>query len=93
VTLCQLLFFADYVFPRNRWLLILAGGIAFSFVHIIFFSVISLVFTFIAGFYLAWVYSRTESVLFTAILHGILGDLVFTLGLGQHFWVDMMGWL
>jgi uncharacterized protein len=78
---------------RNRWLLIFASGVAFSFVHIVYFSVISLIFTFIAGVYLAWVYSRTERVLFNSILHGVLGDLVFTLGLGQHFWVDMMKWL
>jgi len=95
----QEIIFRKFLFMRyrslfqNRWLLIFASGVTFSFVHIIFFSVISIIFSFVAGVYLAWVYSRTESVLFNAILHGVLGDLVFTFGLGQHFWVDMMKWL
>jgi hypothetical protein len=33
------------------------------------------------------------SVLFTSILHGILGDMVFTFGLGSYFWLDMYKWL
>ena len=72
---------------------ILASGVAFSFVHILFFSTLSLVLTFFAGLYLAWVYHKTKSVLFVAILHGIMGFLIFTVGLGQHFWVDMLEWI
>ena len=78
---------------RKRWVLILASAVTFSFVHIVYFSVLSLVFTFFAGIYLAWLYSKTKSVLFTGIIHGILGFLIFTVGLGQHFWLDMMQWL
>ena len=77
----------------NKWAMVLASGLAFSFVHIVYFSVLSLVLTFFAGIYLALVYNKTNSVLFTAILHGIMGFLIFTVGLGQHFWVDMMQWL
>ncbi|MBN1986915.1 MAG: CPBP family intramembrane metalloprotease [Prolixibacteraceae bacterium] len=78
---------------RKRWVLILASAVTFSFVHIVYFSVLSLVLTFFAGIYLAWLYSKTKSVLFTGIIHGILGFLIFTVGLGQHFWLDMMQWL
>lgn len=78
---------------RKRWVLILASAATFSFVHIVYFSVLSLVLTFFAGIYLAWLYSKTKSVLFTGIIHGILGFLIFTVGLGQHFWLDMMQWL
>ncbi|WP_158865794.1 CPBP family intramembrane glutamic endopeptidase [Maribellus comscasis] len=78
---------------QNKWILILASAITFSFVHIVYFSVLSLVLTFFAGIYLAWLYDKTKSVLFTAIVHGIMGFLIFTVGLGQHFWVDMMQWL
>ncbi|MBN1819969.1 MAG: CPBP family intramembrane metalloprotease [Prolixibacteraceae bacterium] len=78
---------------QKKWLLILASGVTFSFVHILFFSTLSLVLTFIAGIYLAWIYEKTQSVMFTAILHGIVGFLIFTVGLGQHFWLDMMEWL
>ena len=35
-------------------------------------------------------FENTKSVLFTSILHGILGLLIFTSGLGQHGWLDML---
>jgi len=78
---------------QKKWILILASGISFSFVHIVYFSTLSLALTFFAGIYLAWLYEKTKSVLFTGIIHGIMGFLIFTVGLGQHFWLDMMQWL
>jgi uncharacterized protein len=78
---------------QKKWILILASGISFSFVHIVYFSILSLILTFFAGIYLAWLYDKTKSVLFTGIIHGVMGFLVFTVGLGQHFWLDMMQWL
>jgi membrane protease YdiL (CAAX protease family) len=78
---------------QKRWALILASGVTFSFVHIVYFSWLSIVFTFVAGIYFAWLYNKTKSVLFTGIIHGIMGFLVFTVGLGQHFWLDMMKYL
>lgn len=78
---------------QNKWVLILASALAFSFVHIVYFSVLSLVFTFFAGIYLAWLYQKTKSVLLSAMVHGAMGFLVFTVGLGQHFWLDMMEWI
>lgn len=78
---------------QKKWIMILASGISFSFVHIVYFSVLSLILTFVAGIYLAWLYDKTKSVLFTGIIHGIMGFLIFTVGLGQHFWLDMMQWL
>lgn len=80
------------VFKKGIFL-ILASGIAFSFVHIIYYSLVSLILTLIAGLYLAYIYHKTRSVLFTSILHGILGDIIFTVGLGHHFWMDMYQWL
>ncbi len=78
---------------QNKWVLILASALAFSFVHIVYISVLSLVFTFFAGIYLAWLYLKTKSVLLSAMVHGAMGFLVFTVGLGQHFWLDMMEWI
>jgi membrane protease YdiL (CAAX protease family) len=91
--------YRKFIFMRYRplfhkkWMLILASGITFSFVHIVYFSALSLILTFIAGIYLAYIYEKTKSVMFVGILHGIMGFLVFTVGLGQHFWLDMMEWL
>lgn len=91
----QEIIFRTFLFERyaslfkKRWLLIFASGFAFSFVHIVYYSPVSVISTFVAGIYLAWVYAKTGSVLFTTILHSILGILVFTTGLGQHFWLHM----
>lgn len=89
----KFLFMQYHPLFQNKWMLIFASAVSFSFVHIVYFSVLSLVLTFIAGIYLAWIYEKTNSVLFTSILHGILGFLIFTVGLGQHFWLNMMRWL
>ena len=95
----QEIVFRKFLFMRYKplfqktWILILASGISFSFVHIVYFSLLSLILTFFAGIYLALVYEKTKSVLFVAILHGIMGFLIFTVGLGQHFWLDMLEWL
>lgn len=78
---------------KNERLLIIASGVTFSYVHIVYYSHISILLTLFAGLYLARVYSKTRSVLFTAILHGLLGIIVFTIGLGQYFWLDMFEWI
>ena len=78
---------------QKKWVLILASGLSFSFVHILYFSVLSLVLTFFAGLYFAFIFHRTQSVMLVTILHGLMGFLIFTVGLGQHFWVDIMQWL
>lgn len=76
------------LFP-GRWMFILASGITFSFLHIVYYDPVSMILTFIGGLYFAREYLLTRSVLFTAVLHGILGIVVFGVGLGQYFWLDM----
>ena len=76
------------LFPRN-WLMVLASGITFSFLHIVYYDPVSMILTFIGGIYFARVYLQTRSVLFSAVLHGILGIMVFGIGLGQYFWLDI----
>jgi membrane protease YdiL (CAAX protease family) len=95
----QEIIFRTYVFRRypdlfrsNR-LMVAASGISFGFAHIVYYHPVSMILTLIGGIYLAGVYSRTGSVLYTAILHGILGVLVFTLGLGEYFWLEMNEYL
>jgi len=72
---------------------ILASAAAFSFVHVVYFSTVSLGLTFVLGLYLALVYERSRSIAFTALLHGLLGNLAFTLGLGHYFWLDIQLYL
>ena len=76
------------IFTRG-WQFILASAITFSFMHIVYYNPVSLILTFIGGLYFAWNYQLTRSVLFTSVLHGIFGIIMFGVGLGQHFWLDM----
>jgi len=95
----QEIVFRKFLFMRYRtifsskWTMIISSGIAFSFAHIFYFNMLAMILSFLGGIYLALVYSKTGSVLFTTILHGIMGFLLFTVGLGQHFWNDMLQWL
>jgi len=77
----------------SKWAIILASAVTFSFAHILYFSLLSIVLTFLAGIYLALIYYKTRSVLFSSILHGMLGFLIFTVGLGQHFWINLLEWI
>ncbi len=78
---------------KGRMAFVLVSGIAFSFAHILYYSPVSIILTFFGGLYLADTYYRTRSVLFTSILHGLMGIAIFSSGLGQYFWLDMMQWL
>lgn len=78
---------------KSKLAFVVASSIAFSFVHIVYYSHISIILTFILGLYLTYTYLKTKSVLFSSILHGIYGDLVFTIGLGSYFWLDMHQWM
>jgi membrane protease YdiL (CAAX protease family) len=86
----KFLFMRYKVLFQKNWILILASGIAFSFVHIVYFNVLSLILTFFAGIYFACIYNKTKSVLFVSMIHGILGFFIFTVGMGQYFWINML---
>ena len=76
------------LFPKE-WMFTLVSGITFSFMHIVYYDPVSMILTFIGGLYFAQVYVWTRSVLFTTVLHGCMGVIVFAVGLGQYFWLDM----
>ncbi len=76
------------LFPNNI-LLITASALSFGYVHIFYYHPISLIVTTLGGFYFAKTYSKTKSVIFVAVLHGVLGNLVFASGLGEFFWLDI----
>jgi len=71
------------------WHFVLASALTFSFMHIVYYDPVSMILTFVGGFYFARVYQLTRSVLFTSVLHGIFGIMIFGVGLGQYFWLDM----
>jgi membrane protease YdiL (CAAX protease family) len=74
---------------RKEWLVMMASGLTFSFLHIVYYDPVSMILTFIGGLYFARVYMLTRSVLFTSVLHGLMGIIVFGVGLGQYFWLDI----
>lgn len=73
------------LFPSES-ALIMASATAFSFVHIIFGAWISVALTFIGGLLFAFTYARTKSLLLVSIEHALLGNAIFTVGLGQYFY-------
>ena len=71
------------------WQFVVASALTFSYMHIVYYDPVSMILTFIGGLYFAQVYRVSRSVLFTSVLHGIFGIIIFGVGLGQHFWLDM----
>ncbi|MEL7585372.1 MAG: CPBP family intramembrane glutamic endopeptidase [Prolixibacteraceae bacterium] len=78
---------------KNELPKILASALVFSFVHLFYYHAASMILTFILGVYLGWIYTKTKSILFTTIIHGLMGIAVFSVGLGHYFWIDMQKWL
>ena len=95
----QEIIYRTFLFKRygrlfnSKLAVILASGTSFSFLHIVYYSPVSIILTFFGGLYFASEYARTRSVLYTAILHGVLGIMVFTVGFGEYFWLDMYDWI
>ena len=76
------------LFPKS-WQFVMASGITFSFLHVVYYDPVSMIFTLVGGLYFAWVYQQSRSVLFTSVLHGLFGIMFFGVGMGQYFWLDM----
>lgn len=76
------------IFPRG-WQVLVASGISFSFMHIVYYDPVSMILTFIGGLYFARLYQLTRSVLFCSVMHGLFGIMIFGIGMGQYFWLDM----
>ena len=74
---------------KGDWQFVLASALTFSYMHIVYYDAVSMILTFIGGLYFARMYQLTRSVLFTSVLHGIYGILIFGVGLGQYFWLDI----
>ena len=91
----QEIIYRTFLFRRFRtlfmkeWFFTAISGITFSFMHIVYYDPVSMIITFIGGLYFAQVYLWTRSVLFTSVLHGCMGIIIFGVGLGQYFWLDM----
>ncbi|MFF0490331.1 CPBP family intramembrane glutamic endopeptidase [Nocardia sp. NPDC004068] len=63
-----------------------ASALAFGYVHIIFGSWFSVAASGVGGWLFAMRYLRTRSLFAATVEHSVYGMLVFTIGLGRHFY-------
>lgn len=87
----RVFFFHRYgpLFGGDRQAMIVLNAVLFAFGHIIFNSAPSLVISFFGGLLFAWRYNHTRSYWAVVLEHALYGDLIFTLGLGRHFYTGV----
>ena len=76
---------------RNETHLIILNAVFFSFSHIIFRNLLVIVLTFAGGLMFAYTYRRSNSLMVVFVEHMLYGNLIFTAGLGQDFYLPMSG--
>ncbi len=88
----QELIFRSFLFQRygslikgNYIHMILISGVLFSFSHLLFDNWQALALTALGGCIIAYTYHRSKSVICASFEHAIWGNLIFTIGLGEHF--------
>ena len=74
---------------RRKWIFFLTNALLFSFSHIIFRNWIALALTFVGGFVFALTYYRSRSLMAVFIEHTLYGDFIFTVGIGQFFYMAL----
>jgi membrane protease YdiL (CAAX protease family) len=70
----------------NGWGMLLASGLAFGFVHIIFRNWLAVGLCVIGGLLFSLTYQTSGSFLLACLDHAIFGNFLFTIGLGQFFY-------
>ena len=64
---------------------VLVNALVFSFAHLMYWSIVVAVLTFVGGWIFARAYLR-RGFPSAWILHGIAGNMLFTVGMGAYFW-------
>jgi uncharacterized protein len=84
----RVFFFHRYaaLFPTPAWM-IAANAAAFAFAHILFQNPLAITLTLVGGGMFAWTYRRTRSAAAVWIEHTLYGCLLFTVGLGEFFYL------
>lgn len=68
---------------------IVLNAVLFSFSHIIFQDVTTLIISFMGGLLFAWRYESSRSYWALVLEHAIYGNLIFTVGLGRYFYTGV----
>lgn len=89
--LYRVFFFHRYrpLFDGDHQAAIVLNAVFFAFGHIIFLSLPSVIISFFGGLLFAWRYDRTRSYWAVVLEHSIYGNLIFTVGLGHHFYTGV----
>lgn len=87
----RLFFFGRYraLFGSDAQAAIVLNAALFTFAHIAFLNLTTLVISFLGGLLFAWRYENTRSFWAVALEHSLYGNLIFTLGLGRYFYTGV----
>jgi hypothetical protein len=68
---------------------IVLNAVLFSFSHIIFQNVTTLIISFLGGLLFAWRYQSSRSYWALVLEHALYGNMIFTVGLGRYFYTGV----
>lgn len=68
---------------------IVLNAVLFSFSHIVFQNVTTLIISFLGGLLFAWRYETSRSYWALVLEHALYGNLIFTVGLGRYFYTGV----
>lgn len=68
---------------------IVLNAVLFSFSHIVFQNIATLIISFLGGLLFAWRYQSSRSYWALALEHALYGNLIFTVGLGRYFYTGV----
>ena len=68
---------------------IVLNAVLFSFSHIIFQNLTTLIISFLGGLLFAWRYESSRSYWALVLEHALYGNLIFTVGLGRYFYTGV----
>jgi len=83
----RVLFFRRYkpVIPAGRGAVVLNATL-FSLAHLMYWSWVVAVMTFVGGLIFAWAYKTRESLPLAIVLHSVAGVVLFAFGMGYYFY-------
>ena len=86
-TIYRAFFFHRYgsLFKEKR-MSVLANAVLFAFGHVLFRNWVAIIGSFVAALLWATTYLGSRSLVIVTIEHALYGNLVFTLGIGNHFY-------
>jgi membrane protease YdiL (CAAX protease family) len=74
----------------RSWIMILVSAATFALMHILFHNWIAVAMTFPGGIIFALRYCNTRSLCVSSIEHALYGCFLFTIGLGQFFYIKVV---